>query len=137
VFNYYIFVVIVLYPMNRKVIYTTILGATLAFTLFEELYLRKYLFKHHSYLLAGSLPNFLAPIIMSFIYMAISNPTQGRTIIKTIASLVSGLILYEIVQLLMPRMVFDINDIIASILGGLLSYALISFINRPSKTSAG
>jgi len=117
--------------MNRKLVYIAILAATLAFTLFEELYLRKYLFKHQSYLLAGSLPNFLAPVIMSFAYMALKGQTTNKTILRTISGLVCGLVLYEFVQLLMPHMVFDINDIIASILGGLLSFGLIYLINRP------
>lgn len=98
--------------MNRNIIHASILNATLAFTLFAELYLRKYLFKHHSYLLAGSLPNFLASIVMSFIYITVNNAAQDKTIIKAIIALVSGLVLYEFIQLLMPRMVLDIKDIL-------------------------
>jgi len=112
--------------MNRRTTFTIILILALTFTLYEELHLRKYLFAHHSYLLAGSLPNFLAAVIMSFAYMVVRNPLQNNLIIKGI----TGLILYEFVQLLMPHMVFDINDILASILGGLFSYVLIYFINQ-------
>ena len=116
--------------MNRRTTFTIILILALTFTLYEELHLRKYLFAHHSYLLAGSLPNFLAAVIMSFAYMVVRNPLQNNLIIKGITGLISGLILYEFVQLLMPHMVFDINDILASILGGLFSYVLIYFINQ-------
>ncbi|MCR8556673.1 hypothetical protein KXD93_03425 [Mucilaginibacter sp. BJC16-A38] len=116
--------------MGRRTIYIILLILALAFTLYEELHLRKYLFAHHNYLLAGSLPNFLAAVIMSFAYMIIKNPLQNNLIIKGITGLVSGLILYEFVQPLMPHMVFDINDILASILGGLVSYVIIYFINQ-------
>jgi len=116
--------------MSRRITYTIILILVLAFTLYEELHLRKYLFAHHSYFLAGSLPNFLAAVIMSFAYMIVKNPLQNNSIISGITALVSGLILYEFVQLMMPHMVFDVNDILASIMGGLLSYILIYFINQ-------
>ncbi len=115
--------------MNRKLIYALILSLILIFTLYEELSLRRYLFQHQDYILAGSLPNFLAPLILSFAFVIIKDLNDSKSIIRAIAGIVAGLILYEFVQLMMPHMVFDVKDIIASILGGLLAYLLIRLIN--------
>ena len=83
--------------MSRKLIYALILSLILIFTLCEELSLRRYLFQHHDYILAGSLPNFLAPLILSFGYILIKNPNDNRSVIRAISGFVAGLILYEFV----------------------------------------
>ena len=116
--------------MNRRTILFIALVIILAFTLYEELSLRRYLFKQHSYILAGSLPNFLAALLMSITYQLIKPSAENKAIFRSIIAIVSGLILYEIAQLFMPNMVFDFGDVIASILGGSFAYLLIYFINK-------
>jgi len=116
--------------MNRRTILFIALVIILAFTLYEELSLRRYLFKQHSYVLAGSLPNFLAALLMSVTYQLVKPSADHKAIFRSIVAIVSGLILYEIAQLFMPNMVFDFGDVIASILGGLFAWLVIYTANR-------
>ena len=118
---------------NPRISYLIVLLAALAFTLYEELSLRPYLFKHHitTLYLADSLPNFLAVVILVFAYMAIRLPPNNKAP-NAILSIVAGLSLYELAQIWMPHRVFDVKDIIASVLGGVFSYVVI-LILRPNK----
>lgn len=120
--------------MNKRSAYIITLTIILAFTLFEELKLRPYLFKHHINLLADSLPNFLAVVILFLCYSVIKFPLDERKSISVITSSVIGLSLYEVCQIWMPQRTFDIKDVIASILGGVFSY-LIFYIISKVKTS--
>jgi hypothetical protein len=61
--------------------------------------------------------------------MALKNPDNNREIVKSIIIIVVGLVLYEFAQIWMPHMVFDIKDIVASVLGGAISYGVIFLIN--------
>jgi hypothetical protein len=117
--------------MSRRSLYFTILALLLLFTLYEELSLRPYLFKHHitTLYLADSLPNFLAVVILSFGYMAIILPPDNK-VLHFIISIVIGLSLYELAQIWMPQRIFDIKDIIASVMGGGFSYLVIYAINK-------
>ena len=124
--------------MNRRLLYILFLIIILAFTLFEELKLRPYLFKNHitKFGLADSLPNFLASLIFIFAAMVLFQPQENIKVLRISISTVIGLVLYEFFQLFMDKQVFDIKDIIASIMGGLFAYFLIIIINRlfPVKT---
>ncbi len=117
--------------MIRRLSYISSLIIFLAFTLFEELKLRPYLFKNHitKFGLADSLPNFLAPLIFIFGYIVMFKPKENRKVFRVSISAVTGLILYEFSQLFMAGRDFDVKDIIASITGGLFAYALFIFIN--------
>ncbi len=109
--------------------YSITLFLFLLLTYFEEVHFRKYLYSRHQFILAGSLPNFLAAVIFSFAYMAVLSPNEKKAI-GAIAAIVMGLSLYEVVQIWMPHMVFDVNDIFASVLGGLFSYIVIRIISK-------
>jgi glycopeptide antibiotics resistance protein len=63
--------------------------------------------------------------------MVFKKPETNREIGRSIIFLVAGLVLYEFVQLAMPHMVFDVKDILASILGGLFAYGIIHVIRKP------
>ena len=117
--------------MSQRILYIIILLSVLTFTLYEELSLRRYLLKHHitTLYLADSLPNFLAVVILSFAYMSIKLPPTNK-VLHIILSIVAGLSLYELAQIWMPHMVFDIKDIIASVLGGGFSYLVIFIITK-------
>ncbi|WP_263359375.1 VanZ family protein [Acidicapsa ligni] len=107
--------------------YAILLAATLIFTLYEELHLRRWLFHKYgsSSVLAGSLPNFLAVVILSLAVMVVKFPQRNREIIRTILAVVVGLTLYEVAQIWMPHRVFDWNDIAATLLGGIFVWLLI------------
>ena len=120
----------VIKTMKKRLIYTIILALVVLFTAYEELSLRRYLFKtHKAIFIADSLPNFLAAILFIFAYMALKAPRNNREILKPIIFIVLGLVLYEFAQIWMPHMVFDIKDIVASVLGGAISYGVIFLIN--------
>ncbi|HEY9261236.1 VanZ family protein [Chitinophaga sp.] len=116
--------------MNKKSAYIIALSTALAFTLFEELKLRPYLFKHHLNIIAGSLPNFLAVVIPFLGYALIKFPLDERKARSVITSFVIGLSLYEICQIWMPQRTFDLKDVIASILGGFFSYLIFYIIDK-------
>ncbi|WP_259067206.1 hypothetical protein HDF24_19385 [Mucilaginibacter sp. X4EP1] len=116
--------------MNKRFLYAIILALIVLFTAYEELHFRKYLFSMpKTVIIAGSLPNFLAAMLFAFAYMVIKNPVNNAEIIRSITFIVIGLILYEFAQIWIPNMVFDVKDIIASILGGALSYLIIYWVN--------
>jgi hypothetical protein len=107
-----------------------LLAVSLLFTLYEELYLRRWLYHHfgrHS-VVAGSLPNFLAVIILSFAVVVIRLPKVSRDITRTVLSIVTGLTLYEIAQIWMPHQVFDWNDIAATLIGGVIAWVIIRIL---------
>jgi len=111
------------------VVYFILLILVLAFTIYEELHLRRYLYARHETLLAGSLPNFLAVVIFSLAYMAIRSPADKK-VVGAIGAIVMGLWLYEVLQLWMPHMVFDVGDMIASAVGGAVSFILIYIVSQ-------
>ena len=115
--------------MNPRMAYLITLIPVLLFALYEELYLRKYLYANHDILLASSLPNFLAVVILSLSYMSLLSTDRTR-LFRPIAAIVTGLIVYEIAQIWLPRMFFDVNDIFASFLGGIFSYLLLYTIGK-------
>jgi len=100
--------------------------------LYEELYLRSYLFRNHikPEFIAGSLPNFIASLIFCFGLTIIKLPVLSKDVLKMVTAIVAGLILYEFAQLFIPGMVFDIMDIAASVIGGLLAYFVILWVNK-------
>lgn len=117
---------------NRKRLYLISLIVIMIFTAFEELKLRPYLFKNNllDFGIAGSLPNFLAPLILLFGSLVILKPRPEKQLFRTVVSFVAGLVVYELAQPFMPGRVFDVNDIIASVLGGLVGYAWALAINK-------
>lgn len=118
--------------MQRLKTYTLILITIIIFTVYEELVLRKWLFNNHikPAFLAGSLPNFLAVLLFCFGFMVVKRTVGYGAIFRGIVCIVAGVVLYEFVQLVMPNMVFDIADIIASIAGGALSLGIVWTVER-------
>jgi hypothetical protein len=114
--------------MSQRMIYFTVLVIVLAFGVFEELYLRRYLFAHQETIVAGSLPNFLAAVICSILFLTIRLPSIQKSI-RAVVFIVIGLILYECAQIWMPDRVFDLKDIVASIIGGLFSILVIIIVS--------
>jgi len=118
--------------MKRRSIFIVIFLIVIAFTLYEEFYLRSYLFRNHikPEFIAGSLPNFIASLIFCFGLAIVKLPTQSKDVLKIVIAVVAGLTLYEFAQLFMPSMVFDVKDIAASVIGGLLAYFVIIWVNK-------
>ncbi len=123
--------------MTKKQLYLTSLFVILAFTAFEELWLRPYLFKTHrlAFGIAGSLPNFLAPIILLSSSLALA-PHRSQRLLATTVAFVAGLVVYELAQPYIEGRTFDINDIIASVLGGVVGYAWALAISKVGNRQA-
>jgi hypothetical protein len=110
-----------------RISYVALLSLTLLFYAYEELHLRRWLFHHlgRNSVIAGSLPNFLAVVLLSLAVMAVRLPLRSRNIIRTIAAIVVGLSLYEVAQIWLPHQVFDWNDLAATVFGGIFAWTLI------------
>jgi hypothetical protein len=115
-------------PLQRqRTAYAILLALALAFTLYEELHLRRWLYHQASVnkILPGSLPNFLAVVDLGLAYAVARLPQTSQAITQLVASVVAGLCLYEVVQIWLPHQVFDWYDIAATLLGGLTVWLLI------------
>jgi hypothetical protein len=103
-----------------RVVYVLLAAISVAFYLFEELYLRRWLYHHygHGSVVAGSLPNFLAVLLLGLAAAVLRLPDSNFDAVRLSVAIMAGLILYEIAQIWMPHQVFDWNDIVATLLGG-------------------
>lgn len=115
---------------KRTYSYISVLIITALFTLYEELFLRRYLFHHHIYIVADSLPNFLAALLFTLVVVIVKKRYTNREALRSGITAATGLICYEIAQIWMPDRVFDFKDIIASVLGGALAYGIIYVTNK-------
>lgn len=116
--------------MKQSKSYLITLVVIIIFTLYEELSLRRYLFHKHIYVIADCLPNFLAALLLIFAAIVVKKQTTNREILRSCITIVAALTCYEIAQIWMPNMVFDIKDIVASFIGGALAYGITFIINR-------
>ncbi|MEN1937287.1 hypothetical protein AAIE21_17300 [Paenibacillus sp. 102] len=82
--------------------------------------------------LADSLPSFFYVIGVIFIIFSFSNPKTAKKALQVIVFGTAGALLYEFEQLSF-NMVFDIKDVVSTILGGIVSFILyksILFLNK-------
>lgn len=77
--------------------------------------------------LNGSLSNLAGTGVATLFFILISNETRLRKMIVIAIMCALGLIIYEVLQLILPWQVFDIQDIIATFTGLLLIIAVIYF----------
>ncbi|QKG55239.1 hypothetical protein GKZ68_00440 [Hymenobacter sp. BRD128] len=106
-----------------------LVGVLVAFTAFEELHLRPQLRHHHltrfGQVLADSLPNFIAPLLLVALYITLFQKQTRPEITRACGSAVAGLVLYEFAQRWMANRVFDVQDIVATLLGGLVAWVVL------------
>ena len=96
-----------------------------------ELGFRAYLYKQHgaSALIAGSLPNFVAVVLLSLLFVLRRDGEKNSSSLKLVAMAVAAMVLYELVQPLIDGRTFDFNDIIASVMGGVFIYLLLALVD--------
>jgi hypothetical protein len=110
-----------------RVVYVVLAASSVAFYLFEELHLRRWLYHRygHRSIVAGSLPNFLAALVLGFAAAVLRVPDRNYDAVRLAVAIMAGLILYEIAQIWMPHQVFDWNDMAATLLGGVVLWAVL------------
>jgi len=77
-------------------------------------------------ILVGSLPNFIAVILITLIFNVIKSGKKDATPIKMSLMGVAVMVFYEFVQPCIQGRTFDWFDIVASLLGGLFVFSLLS-----------
>jgi hypothetical protein len=92
-----------------------------------ELGFRAYLYNTlgHNSIIAGSIPNFVAVVLISLIYAVIKNDSP----IKTSAMACLIMVLYEFAQPIIQGRTFDLFDIAASLIGGIFVFCLLSIVD--------
>jgi glycopeptide antibiotics resistance protein len=92
---------------------------------------RKFIYENNIYDfgLSGSLPSFLYVIGIIFIFLYFNGGEDRKRVFMTMLIMTAGALAYEFEQYF-SNMVFDINDVIATILGGLVALILYKNISR-------
>ena len=120
---------------RRYIALVALLIVILVFTACMELGFRAYLFTKfgsHS-LLAGSMPNFVAVVLITFAYTIAKDGKKRDSILKISVMGTFVMVFYEMVQPLIPGRTFDWFDISASLLGGIFSYCLLRLVDYYTK----
>lgn len=120
---------------KRKKVHLVLLILAMAATACMELGFRAYLFKHYGRdsILAGSIPNFVAVVLATLIYVVIKGENESPLRMSLMGCFI--MVLYEVAQPLMEGRTFDVFDIVASIIGGLFVFCLLTIVDRYFKPS--
>lgn len=121
----------VMLTQKRKV-HFILLIIVFAFAACMALGLRAYLFGKLGYhsVLAGSMPNFVAVVLISLIYIIVKSNGKPYSPLKASVMGCSTMVFYELVQPLIQGRTFDWFDIAASFLGGLFTFCLLAITNK-------
>jgi hypothetical protein len=94
----------------------------------REIY-RPYIYQNglNDFGIADTMGNHLGAVTLVFFILAVMNATRQEALI-VIATVTVGYVGYEFVQQFLPGSVIDPKDMIASIVGGVLSFLLFSAI---------
>lgn len=115
---------------------------TIAFTAYMELGFRATLYQDFGAesIFVGSLPNFVAVVLITMIYINLIDGRKGASSFKSTAMAVIAMVVYELAQPLIPGRVFDVKDILASLIGGVFVYGILAIVDyyftpNPAKKS--
>ena len=112
------------------------LTAVLSFLLteFGRFTYRPYIYENNinDFGIADSIGNLGGIVVQIFLGMLILNPSK-KLGFRIIAILVGGYILYEILQPILPKGVFDWLDIYGTVLGGIIALLIYLLIQRLTK----
>lgn len=92
---------------------------------------RPFIYRNHidDWGIADSIGNSLGTLTQIFLYLGLANATQKESY-RIIAFVTVGYIVYEVVQPILPRGTFDMKDVIATVVAGLLAAVLVTIIHR-------
>jgi VanZ family protein len=80
--------------------------------------------------IAGSAPNVVAVILTALIFAVVKGHMADATPLRLVASSVVAMTAYEIAQIWMPGRTFDPLDLVATLIGGMVAYPLLSIPYR-------
>jgi CDP-diglyceride synthetase len=122
---------------KRKKVYLILLILVFAFAAVMELGFRAYLYRAlgHNSILAGSIPNFVAVVLITLIYVVIKGEKEYDNPLKTSMMGCFIMVLYELIQPLIQGRTFDLFDIGASLMGGIFVFCLLTIVNNYLKPS--
>jgi len=128
--------------MPRKTVLLILLIIIIAFAAYMELGFRATLYQYFGSesIFAGSLPNFVAVVLLTMVYINLRDGRKGASSFKFTALAVIAMVVYELAQPLIPGRVFDVKDILASLIGGLFVYGILAIVDyyfkpNPAKKS--
>ena len=118
--------------MKKHPIYTYLFIGILIVGFFWLVLIRPFLLRNNisAFFIADCMPNFLAVIILTFGTMTLPKNQNSKGIFKKTVTFTGSMITYEFMQLIIPGRVFDYKDIIASVLGGIFTYLILTLTNR-------
>ena len=92
---------------------------------------RPFIYRNHidDWGIADSIGNSLGRLAQIFLYLGLTNATQKESY-RIIAFVTVGYIVYEIVQPILPRGTFDMKDVIATVVAGLLATVLVTIMHQ-------
>ncbi len=118
----------------RRIAYLVTCVASFFLTEFGRFRYRPYIYENNinDLGIADSIGNLGGIVVQIFLTMLILNPSKTLGF-RIIMFLVGGYILYEVVQPILPKGVFDWLDIYGTVLGGLLALLIYLLIHRLTK----
>ena len=123
---------------NKRISFFLIFVAMFFITEAGRKIYRPYIYSHDifDYWIADTIGNFTGTMAIIFFEMALINP-KHKLVRWLTAFITLGLIGYEFFQLLSPKSIFDWRDIVATLIGGLISWIMLEllFIKFKENTS--
>jgi len=114
-------------PSRTRVAFLLLGGAAFAVTEFGRFVLRPLVRQHgiDDFGFTGSIGNLGGILVMIFLGCALLNPTREQSF-RLAAFYSVGFVVYEFVQPILPRGVFDWNDVIGTCIGYLISLPILA-----------
>ena len=79
--------------------------------------------------IADTMGNSLGTMTQIFFMLAVMH-SQGMQMVRVVGFITVGYILYEIVQPILPKGVFDWNDVLATLIAGIVSLGIALALHR-------
>jgi len=115
----------------RRIIYFIIFLAFFALTEIGRNIYRPFIYQNHinDFRIADTIGNSLGIIVQIFFMLFIINSTKKKSYF-VVAFLSIGYVVYEILQIVLPRKMFDINDVYATFVGGVIGLMILLIIHK-------
>jgi hypothetical protein len=126
-------------PLTRQQVIVLELVPTAALTVWMELGLRAALYRQlgHGSIIAGSLPNFMSAALVALIFGLMNANKADAGPSKPALMSVVALGSYELAQLAIPGRTFDAFDLVATVIGAGIAFALLLLAHRFRTRDAG